>query len=136
MKGFLRRWAAVFPPVLTGVSIAGLWGMSALEERADRTRLSACIHNPSAAHWSHGYDAWLPFAVLTSALLGAVLAAAVLLSNAQTPRRLRAACYPTMVIALIALFPAATAVDDYYNLPGADFSSLNSPPCPKAHSVG
>lgn len=106
--------------------------MSALEERADRTRLSACLHNPSAAHWSHGYDAWLPLTVLTSALLGALLAATVILANAPAPRWLRSSCYPTMAIALIAVFPAAMAANDHYELPGADVRSLLTPPCPSA----
>jgi hypothetical protein len=38
--------------------------MSALQTRADRAREYDRLHNRAAAHWSHGYGAWLPIGVL------------------------------------------------------------------------
>lgn len=102
--------------------------MSVLEDRAARDRQAACLRDPATVEWSHGYGAWLPVSVLTSAVLAAVLALAVL-AGTRAPRWSRVLCYPASVIAVLSLFPAFLAVDDHFSFPGPDVSSISSPPC-------
>lgn len=103
--------------------------MSALEDRVGRERRAACLIDPATVRWSHGYGAWLPVSVLVAAVLTAVLAVAVHFAGTRAPRWARVLCCPALVIAILALFPAYVAVDDYFSFPGPDASTVSSPPC-------
>ncbi|MFI0481667.1 hypothetical protein [Actinomadura sp. 9N215] len=126
----LHRWAGAIAPVLTGLSLLGFWAMSALNDRSRRDHWAACLRDPESVEWSHAYGAWLPISVLTSAALAALLASAVILTGARAPRWTLILCFPALITAVLALFPASLAVEDHFAFPGSDVSSLNGgPPC-------
>ncbi|NDU74209.1 hypothetical protein GWI34_16435 [Actinomadura sp. DSM 109109] len=125
----LRRCLGVLAPFLIGLCVLGFWGMSALQGRADRAREFDCVHDRAAAHWSHGYGAWLPVGVLAAAALALVIAVAVLAVGARSPLWARLLCYPTALIATLALVAAAIVTHDYFAFPGGDISTVNSSPC-------
>ncbi|SNS20015.1 hypothetical protein [Actinomadura mexicana] len=125
----LWRWLGTLAPVLIGLCVLGFWGMSALQASADRARELDCLHDRAAAHWSHGYGAWLPIGVLTAAVLALVLAVAVLAVGARSPLWARLLCYPTALIAVVALLLAAITTHDHFTFPGGDISTVNSAPC-------
>ncbi|MEV0664648.1 hypothetical protein ACIBI3_25900 [Actinomadura luteofluorescens] len=125
----LWRCLGALASVLTGLCVLGFWGMSALQARADRAREFDCVHDRAAAHWSHGYGAWLPVGVLTAAVLALVLAVAVLAVGARSPLWARLLCYPTALIAAFALVLAAIVTHDHFAFPGGDISTVNSAPC-------
>ncbi|MEU5990831.1 hypothetical protein ABZ806_17815 [Spirillospora sp. NPDC047418] len=123
------RWPGALAPALTGLAILGFWAMSALQARADRARELDCLHHRAAAHWSHGYGAWLPVGVFASTALAAVLAVAVLAAGARSPQWARVLCAPILLIALCALVPAGLAAEAYFVFPGADVSTVSAAPC-------
>ncbi|WP_433476796.1 hypothetical protein ACQPZP_06880 [Spirillospora sp. CA-142024] len=129
MKGTLWRWLGALAPALAGLCVLGFWGMSALQGRADRARELDCLHDRAAAHWSHGYGAWLPIGVLATSALVLVLAVAVLVAGARSPLWARLVCFPMVLFAVLALVLAGMTTHDYFAFPGGDISTVNSAPC-------
>ncbi|TDD80383.1 hypothetical protein E1293_20870 [Actinomadura darangshiensis] len=125
----LWRWLGALAPALTGLYILGFWGMSALEARADRAREYDCLHDRAAAHWSHGYGAWLPISVLAAAVLALVLAIAVLAGGSRSPLWARLLCAFAALFAVPGLLLATLLTHDYYAFPGGDISTVSGAPC-------
>lgn len=129
MERPLWRWLGALAPTLMCLCALGFWGMSVLQARADRAREYDCLHDRAAAHWSHGYGAWLPIGVLAAAVLAAVLAVAVLAAGRRSPPWARVLCYPASLLAVLAIFPAGLVTHDHFAFPGGDISTVNSAPC-------
>ncbi|WP_143220128.1 hypothetical protein [Actinomadura sp. CNU-125] len=120
----------MLPPALTALCVGGLFLMTHLEGRADAARDRACALDRSSVHWSHGYDAWLPLTTVAAGIAAVVFAVAVLLVHREGDRsRFRALSVAAIPIVLIALFPAALAVEAYYSFPGPDVSTVGTHPC-------
>ncbi|WP_026405129.1 hypothetical protein [Actinomadura rifamycini] len=116
----------LLPPVLTGLCAGGLVLMGRLQARADEAREHACAHDRPSAHWSHGYDAWLPLATLALGVAAVVLATVLLLGRRGPARAASAFALP---VALLLLVPAGLAADGYFRFPGADISTVGTSPC-------